>query len=453
MIDHVGIHDDFFELGGHSLLATKLVDRLRLAFQVELTMIELFESPTVAGLAEQIESPTLQAKVNLDDEVILDPAIAAPESDNSQWQSDPACIFLTGATGFLGAFLLAELVQQTQAKIYCLVRQPDLGKQSLKENLKSYLLWDEAFSDRIIPVVGDLSQPFLGLPQETFQTLANQIDLIYHSAAFVNLLYPYSILKPSNVLGTQEILRLASQTKLKPVHFISTLSIVHSLDYADVETVTEADGLDRWQGLYNGYTQSKWVAEKLVEIARSRGIPISVYRPGVITGSSKTGACNTKDFLNTLLKGLIQIGSAPNLDALWDFTPVDYVSKAVVHLSKQSEAIGTVFHVLNPQPLHLTKLIDLITSFGYPIQTVDYDQWRASLTNFVKCSEEKTLESLLPIFPERFSEKQLKLLTLRFDCQNTLKGLNDTSIVCPPVDRTLLNTYFSYLNHKNFLSA
>ncbi|RQH19830.1 SDR family oxidoreductase, partial [Okeania hirsuta] len=137
---------------------------------------------------------------------------------------EPQNILLTGATGFVGTYLLDELLQKTSANIYCLIRanDTDLAKQKLKDKLESYLLWnEEKFSSRVIPVVGDLSSKFFGLPTEEFSFLANQIDVIYHSGAWTNHLYPYTILKPTNVLGTQEVLRLASQTYVKPVHFIS----------------------------------------------------------------------------------------------------------------------------------------------------------------------------------------------------------------------------------------
>jgi len=94
--------------------------------------------------------------------------------------------------------------------------------------------------------------------------------------------------KPINVLGTQEILRLACQTKLKPVHHISSVAFVSHL------LITERD--DRIQlidheGIYLGYSQSKWVSERLVAIARDRGL--CIYRPPLVSGHSQTGLWNT----------------------------------------------------------------------------------------------------------------------------------------------------------------
>jgi thioester reductase-like protein len=93
----------------------------------------------------------------------------------------------------------------------------ELGKQKLQNSLESYLLWDESLSQRIIPLIGDLSEPLLGLDPEEFQLMASKLDVIYHNGALVNFVYPYQALKKPNVLGTQEILRLASQVKLKSI--------------------------------------------------------------------------------------------------------------------------------------------------------------------------------------------------------------------------------------------
>ncbi len=467
-IEQVGIHDNFFELGGHSILAVQMLTKVQETFKVELPLLSLFQTPTVAGFAQAINvAQSSGSAIAIDNitatdlyaEAVLDQTIR-PNPISIKPVTEARRIFLTGATGFIGAFLLHELLQQTpEASIYCLVRSADAesGKQKIRKNLERYLLWNEELNSAIIPVIGDLAKPSLGLSEQQFSELASVIDVVYHNGAFVNLIYPYTGLRAANVLGTQEILRLASQIKLIPVHFISTLDVFQSPVYSEMNAILEQDELADCEGLSDGYAQSKWVAEKLVMAARDRGIPVSIYRLGTIIGHSKTGVSQTNDLICRMIKGFIQLGSAPNLELKMTLTPVDYVSSAIVHLSRQEASLGKAFHLLNPHPLPISELVNDIRALGYPIQQMAYEKWQASLLNVD--SPENALSPVKSLFTEKVSGKQLTyletsaLVSQAFDFQNTLTGLAGTSITCPSVDFKLLSTYFSYFIRSGFLNV
>ncbi|PMB39472.1 non-ribosomal peptide synthetase [Fischerella thermalis CCMEE 5319] len=458
-VEKVGINDNFFELGGNSLLTTKLILKIRAAFQVDLPLRTLFESPTVASLAINLEK-FQQADYNheLSKENIIDwhketilESIIYPKTPWRQPETEPNYILLTGATGFLGAFLLFELLQQTHANIYCLVRDSDLevGKKKLQKALESYLIWDESFSQRIIPVIGDLSQPLLGLNECEFQNLANQIDVIYHNGAWVHHIYPYSVLKAANVLGTQEILRLACQVKTKPVHFISTASIFSPLKESAVTVATETDSIDDYPVPSNGYVQTKWVCEKLIKAAQARGLPISIYRIGRVSGHSETGVFNVNDFVYKLIIGCVQLGCVPDCDLQEDIMPVDYVSQAIIYLSRQDKSVGKAFHLVNNQLLHTDKLLEVIQSFGHQIQQIPYEDWRLRLINLA-ASPNHPLYTLVPFFLGNASQESG---VLKWDCQNAIAGLSNSQIICPDIDEKLLSTYISYLGKQGFLDT
>ncbi|MEB3219801.1 MAG: amino acid adenylation domain-containing protein [Nostocales cyanobacterium 94392] len=405
----------------------------------------------------QTETSMATSKITLEvlnAEAVLDSTIRAETS--FEYPNQPSHIFLTGATGFVGAFLLYELLQQTNANIYCLVRaaNTESGKKKLQKHLESYLIWDESLSNRIIPVIGDLSEPLLGLSEQQFKVMAQKIDVIYHNAAAINLVYSYSALKATNVLGTQEILRLASQIKVKPVHYISTLSVLSSEGHAQVKKIQELHNFSHSQIPSGGYAQTKWVAEKLVSTAHNRGIPVSIYRLGRVSGHSKTGVCNRSDRLYRMLKGFIQMKCAPNVDTTVDMTPVDYVSKAIIHLSRQKQSLDKIFHLSNQQPIGSFELFKWIREFGYSLLPMAYNQWQTELLNASESSLDNPLYPLIPFFAgtntEDASEQTSKSTELKLDCQNTTDGLANTSIVCPPVDAKLLNTYFSYLIQSGF---
>ncbi|MDF5727434.1 MAG: non-ribosomal peptide synthase/polyketide synthase, partial [Rhizonema sp. PD38] len=454
-IEKVGVLDNFFELGGHSLTTIRVMSQINETFQMKLPLRHLFTAPTIAELAYTIEFTSVADKsvsaneitrLNLQAEVVLDQSIN-PLNLVYQPVSEPAAIFLTGATGFVGAFLLAELLQQTQVDIYCLVRAADFtaGKQRLEESLKASLLWEESFNSRIIPVLGDLSQPLFGLSDEQFHLMALKIDSIYHNGALVNNIYPYALFKAANVRGTEEVLRLASQIKIKPVHFISTISVFSSDEYFKLEVVQENDPLEHSQGLLGGYPQSKWVAEKIVMMARDRGLPCSIYRLGRITWHSQTGVWNSNDIFYRFIKSCIQLKSAPEMNSMEKITPVDYLAKALIHLSQQPESLGKAFHLISSNSAPWSQFINCIRSLGYPLQQLSYEDWQAELLRNTQISTDNALYSTISLAEYNTSSKSKvnAASSLKFDCQNTLNGLADTGICWPEVDDKLLQAFFA----------
>ena len=394
--------------------------------------------------------PTVMTVEELSREAYLEPSIV-PEGELTDSWNQPKAILLTGATGFIGAFLLAELLEKTQADIYCLVRATSLAhaRQRLQQNLQSYLIWDESKSTRIIPLIGDLGQPNLGLSAQKMQQMAHQIDVIYHCGALVKWTYPYKALKEANVNGTKEIIRLACQTKVKPLHFISTVGVFSSATY-EADTVLEQEALEKSGPLNCGYAQSKWVAEKLVHIAGQRGLPITIHRPNT-EGHSKTGVFNRHDHLCLITKGCINLGSAPSqLNLVIASAPIDYVSQAIIHLSQQQKSWGKVFHLLNPRSIQWSEWINLVMSLGYNLRLLPYSQWKTELLTQIKHHRRQELYALSPIFSDSMLE-EAKLPA--FDCSNTLAGLSKTSITCPSIDSKLLQTYFSYFVASGFLDA
>jgi thioester reductase-like protein len=298
--------------------------------------------------------------------------------------------------------------------------------------------------------LGDLGETQFDLTDQEFENLADRLDVIYHNGAMVNFVYPYQAHKASNVLGTQEVLRLASRIKLKPVHFVSTLSIMYSGGRNDGRIFRENEDLDQVGAPFGGYAQSKWVAEKLVAQAGSRGIPYAIYRPGLVSGHSVTGAWNTENLITSMTRACVLLGSVPDLDVMVNIVPVDFVSAAIVHLSKDPENLGRVYHLDNPEPLHFSKLADWLVAQGFNARKVSFNDWRAELFQQVTHLPSDGWAPYLPLI-EEVEEEQVFMP--EFDLSNTLAGLEGSGIHCHPVDGHLFSTYMKYFIPRGFLEG
>jgi thioester reductase-like protein len=431
----------------------KIIHRLKdyMDFRAELTSIHLGTNARIGGSGNEGKHVAQKhIPLNLVAEAVLDTDIQPPAGTKEDSGLDAAeAVFLTGGSGFLGAYLLYDLLTTTKARMHCLVRcrSKEDGDQRIKNNLLKYGLWNEDFASRVEPVPGDLALPLLGIETEIYDRLCNTIDIVYHNGAVVNFIYSYASLKDSNVGGTREVIRLACRAKRKPLHFISTIGVFPPATKRD-STVLESDHPGNWQSLIGGYPQTKWVAERLVTIAADRGLPVRIYRPGFVTGDSKSGIWNTDDFLARMIKGCIQLGSAPDLDAGIEMAPVDYVSKAIIHLSRQQTLQSNTFHIVGSRHIPAGDLFRIINSLGYTIKLLPYSDWRKALFDDAKKS---TANALFPLLTGFAAGTPWEMP--RFDCRHALEQLKGTQILCPDINETLVAAYLGYFKSTGFLDA
>ncbi|MCA9964461.1 MAG: amino acid adenylation domain-containing protein, partial [Anaerolineales bacterium] len=452
-VKQIGIHDSFFDLGGNSLLATQLIFQVRNRYQVQIPLRLVFGQPTVAGLAKIVRrggADVLAIDAEEVKEMLADARLDPTIHVNGQPKpapTQPRHVLLTGATGFLGAYLLHDLLALTDATVHCLIRakSEEDALARLAKNMAFYQQWNQAHADRIKIVLGNLALPQMGLTEAQFGQLAEQMDVIYHNGAMVNMVYSYGAHKEANVGGTEAILTLASQTRLKPVHFVSTLAIFNRAE-ANGEPFHEGQRSTDLPVPMGGYAQSKWVAERLVQTAVDRGIPVAIYRPGVISGDSRTGFANSDDMVSTLAQACLSLGIVPNLDVMVNITPVDFVSQALVRLSLKPESLGKIFHLANWNPMPYQELLAWMETLGYGLERISFEAWRDRLVSLAPTLEEMAgWVPALPLIEEATAEQVFMPL---FDYGNTINGLADSSLTCPPVGSKLLSTYMLYYGQQ-----
>nr|WP_239149616.1 non-ribosomal peptide synthetase [Streptomyces sp. SID12501] len=443
----LGAEEGFFDIGGDSLLAARLLLRLREELDVRLGLDAVFNSPTIADLAARIDGRGMSAAQDIAEVRLPADIMVEPHHGQSQTGS-PEQLLLTGATGFLGAFLLRELIEQTDATVHCLVRATDAddGRRRLRTSLERYGVWSKAAEKRTVVVVGDLERSRLGLPWQTYDQLAGTVDAVYHCGASVNLAHSYGQLKAANVDGTIEVLRLAAAHRPVPVHHVSTVGVF--TDRPGERPITADDQLTSADGLRHGYAQSKWVAERLVEQARARGLTVSVYRPTRISGETETGACQTGDFMWLLLKGCIEARSFPMDLALdFDLVPVDYASAALVALSLDPAAAGSTYHLAG-RLVSLAEAVARLRVIGYRIDGVPMGQWIHSIEDAQGNTAFPLLEVMALAMTAGDGDRAGGAV---FDATKTEEALRPHSIVCPEVDEDLFHLYVTYYRRTGFL--
>ncbi|MFE3541522.1 amino acid adenylation domain-containing protein [Nocardia sp. NPDC059177] len=371
-LDRVGRDDDFFVLGGTSLSAIRVRAALADRLGTEVPLRLLFSYPLVSDLALAVRDESSASATGPDPaaDLVLDPSIELTGCAPGHL-GEPATILLTGATGFLGSFLLRELLARTGATIHCLVRASDDASavDRVVTTAAKYGIDLTGSRHRLVGVPGDLARPGLGIDPARFAELAAGIDAIYHNGALVNHLEPYGRMRAANVGGTTEVLRLATTTRVKPIHYVSTLSVLAG--------IPQDSGIP---GGLPGYAMTKWVAEQLVHAAIERGIPIAVYRPGLITGDSRTGAAPAEDAWWTMLRAMLVLGVAVDVRAIGvEMAPVDQVAAGIVGQSLRGGAIGNIYRAAGSQvPLQL--VYEEIRRRDYRFEFIDPFEFGLALT-------------------------------------------------------------------------
>ena len=439
-VDGDSLEDDwnFFDLGGHSLTGLDLTLGIEQLFGIELKGTEIYEYPTISELGAYLENrgPNMESAISLAEDSTLDPEIAPRGAPRITRLSEASSVLVTGTTGFLGAFLLDELVRAARqdTRFYCLVRDRDPGQAGstnrVLDTLRFYGLAGHFAGDRIVPVAGDLTQPRMGLDNDEYRRLAEEVDLIFHCAASVNYAYPYSAAKPHTVGGTLEVLKFACSGATKPIQYISSNGIFPGGDDTPYLESNEIDGfMDRMEG---GYNQAKWVAERLVWSAASRGLPVCIFRPGNIGHHSGTGMVNPNDFLSSIIKACARLGCAP-LAPEWFFemTPVDFLVSVIAKISDDPRHLGMAYNVVQQDPVPADQVFAYMEHCGYVADRAQLGDWKSRLGTMADRDQDMELKVLVRSLE---SVEPYLCDTNVYDISRLSKALSEIGLGMPAVD-------------------
>ncbi|CAL1708951.1 unnamed protein product [Somion occarium] len=498
----IPLDEDFFDMGGHSILATRLIFEIRKTFVVDAPLGLVFDKPTIRSQAQAIDrlrnadlgfaekngdkTPGVPSDVSVPGQAVLAAAIPRIEYSKdyetllsklqssypslpSDYSDKPLTVFLTGATGFLGAFILRDLLQRDNRvkKVICLVRArtAEQALDRLRDAASGRGVWDEKWveSGRVEVVKGDLDQEHFGLDQSTWDHVATEADAIIHNGALVHWVYPYEKLRSANVLGTVTAIELASSGKPKFFVFVSSTSAIDTEYYVQLSDslsqdssgpggVPEDDDLEGARtSLKTGYGQSKWVSEKLLFEAGRRGLRGHIVRPGYVVGDSESA----DDFIWRLVKGCIQLGLVPDINNTVNMVPVDHVARstalaALAPLPEPRNHLSVLHVAAYPRPT-FNEFLSALTRYGFPTKTAEYLVWRTQLEKHVMEVQDNALFPLLHFvlddLPTSTKAPELNDTNMKTLLAPHMAQTNAT------VDDELVGKYLAWLIAAGFLPA
>lgn len=476
--------DNFFEVGGHSVLLLRLKGSLKTQLNVDITLIELFEEPTVIGITKKIIkksqfggkdasiAPILDIEIDWNAETILpnDSRYQPRKGSSLLPRSDLSEVVVTGADSFSGIHMLQELLfASPSTTVYAMPSEKTMSLDGLAELFEQWNLFNgevtkHTLTSRVKLVQGSLIMPHFGLDENQFTELGQKVQAIYHVGGQISLLKSYTELKRANVGSVLDLIELASHGRtLTEIHYLSTWSVAHLQSWSgahrtrNVIDISE-NSLDHFRPSNSnkfGYFKSRWVAEMLLGEASRRNFPVTIYRASAIAASTSSALAPPDDnFTNNMVLDMIATGKVPSFDNDFqesrfsiDFIPMDYLASTVVRLSTNDTTSPltlspSYFHISNPSPLPLYSLPALISQIrtdGKPGQSVPVAEWVEQMRECAK-GEKKQLEwavfkEYLELGHRMFSLDGMKAREAvgRINVGGG-EGARRRGVKCPPVD-------------------
>ena len=442
-IKKIGINDDFFKIGGNSILAIKLVSKINNYLNTNFKVADIFKTPTIKKIGSTILGKNSFINNNYK-EIIYKYQNFKNYINNLNFYNLKTInkdILLTGANGFLGIYLLEDLLKSTSADIYCLIRE-DNNKTIEEKFFNSITFYKKEHllkNDRIKLIKGNLSEEKLGINAEIYSLLKNKINLVYHNGANVNHLYNIKMLFDENVKGTFEVIKFSATAIPKKVFYISTFGVnqIPQIDIINEELFSKK----------TGYEQTKYLSEQILLYTKSKGLTLKIFRLGNITGDINSGVSNYyKNHSLLILKSCIQLGIAPKINSLIEMTPVNNISKSIVSISLSKDN-GTVYNLNNPNTISWIEYINKINKLGYKVKLVDIKNW---INEISKINENNALYPFKEYYLNLYRKENQNLVEHSIDSRRD-DNQEDFNSKYPKDYEKMIETYIYYLQKVKFL--
>lgn len=346
-------------------------------------------------------------------------------------------VFITGGTGFVGSALCMELLKNHKNYIYILARGK--GKESAGQRVRRHLDKIGAMTDyssRIRVIDGDLTSVNLGVEAELWNELKKNITAIYHCAASVKFSLSYELAEKINCYGTRTVIKLlheAEHPNFDRLHYVSTAYIAGNISSGFSE-----DDLRLGQQFNNTYEVTKFNCEELLQEEMTRGYPITIYRPSIITSSSIDGSSHKNCIIQKFVK-MFKTGRITQFfcdeNASLNLVPINYFIEGMLELGKRKNTLMNTYHLVNEKNANVREMIR------------DYcEEMNVKIPEFISCSESYGKED------DRFAYfSDYIRLSHCFAAERTRDILCDAGIKCGKVDKEHVRKNIEFSKAHGFI--
>ncbi|KAF9052348.1 L-aminoadipate-semialdehyde dehydrogenase [Hymenopellis radicata] len=426
---------DLFSFGVDSLQATRIRNSVQKEIELgghSLSQTVVYEHPSVEKLAAfltrlQSGDGAVESQHEAKMLALLDKWIAKVGSHSAGPNApskpvDARVIILTGATGSLGAHILANLTASSSVrKVICLSRAKSHADslERVRESVKlRNLTIDES---KVVSYASNAQNELLGLTKEEYDSLKGQATDVIHNAWPVNFVLNIDSYD-EHIGGVVNLINLCLQTPWsEPATFLFSSSISCRQGSPD-PTCPENFPPSTATAAGTGYAQSKWTVEKLMEKATEKnGLPVSVLRIGQMVGDSVHGIWNETEAWPLMFKSANTVGALPVYDENPSWLPVDFAGKGIAEVVlSTSKPKAAVYHIVNPnRDANWESIIDGLASSGLKFEKVDKNAWIERLATSEQDPAKNPTVKLLPFFRMRFGPNFKKPMVFQTD--ETLK--------------------------------
>lgn len=270
-------------------------------------------------------------------------------------------MLVTGATGWVGSWVVGELLSTSRAVVHCLVRDGGAGvarPRLFQALLQHGVVLDPDQASRVVIVPGDASAPNLGLDGTVWRRLSEAVDAIYHLAASVSMLADYSSLCATNVTPLAALVTLATANHVKPIWAMSPMAVSRRHRRGASVVLPDETASESPDGLATGYAQSKWVVEHVL-LAASRRVPVRIFRTSHALASSGHAVAKADDTYAAIFEAACEAGVVPDWeDSAVYGVPVDVLSRLLVRDTLSGETHRGIVHLENRTPPSMRAVVE-----------------------------------------------------------------------------------------------